>query len=103
MKYKVWYQINEKIRERGERPFEEREIPFLLPDHHYMITVEADSMEDVFMGMNAPNNPLGDEKCQEDIGYFGINHTSMSINDVIVDEDGRKFRVANFGFQEVTE
>ena len=68
--------------------------------HVYLRCIEADTMKEVFAKMQAemwsPNGEAIDL-----IEEKGLHHTSMSVGDVIVDEEGRVFMIESMGFWEL--
>lgn len=59
--------------------------------------IEATDLENAFY---IHNNPFGDESLEEKITRYAQQY-SMSVGDILVDEDGKSFIVDNFGFEEV--
>lgn len=102
--YKVFYQ---KAVE-GQRMFDEKEFSpnELNKTHAYMATVMAApgfrGMEEIFMLMNGPNNPLATPGGQSWVAATETWHTSMSVNDIVVDQESKKaFVVRGIGFEEI--
>ena len=102
-KYMVFYQ---KVPTDGGHMFDnykivvEGEIP---TKYSYMGTVEADDLEHVFSLMNHPFiNPLATDSGQFLVEMSGTGHTSMSVNDVIVDLKTQTiYQVQETGFRVV--
>lgn len=105
-KYMVFYQ---KIpNNKDGRMFDEafvvtkEDIP---TRYSYMATVEAEKgLEEVFMIMNGMHytikNPLGTPDGQRLVELSGTGHTSMSVNDIVVDlNTGAIYRVKGMGFE----
>jgi hypothetical protein len=98
-KYMVFYQ---KITEG--RMFDEgivinaKDIPTKFS---YMATIETETLEDVYCIMNRDtDNPLSTANGQTLVELSGTGHTSMSVNDIIVDlNTGAIYRVKNAGFE----
>lgn len=59
--------------------------------------IEANDLENAFF---VHNNPFGDEALEEQITRYAEQY-SMSVGDVLVDEDGKSFIVDGFGFKEI--
>jgi hypothetical protein len=59
--------------------------------------IEATDLENAFF---VHNNPFGDDSLEEQITRYAKQY-SMSVGDILVDEDGKSFIVDNFGFEEV--
>lgn len=97
MKYQVWYMKPAFFRDGilGEK----------LPDaanlsctHVHLKDVEADGLDGVWQAMQAEHwSPNGE--AYELIKCKGLEHTSMSIGDVIVDETSSAHIVSTIGFQ----
>lgn len=102
--YKVYYQ---KAVE-GQRMFEEKDFNpnELSKTHAEMATVMASEgfagMEDIFRMMNGPENPLATPGGQSWVAATETWHTSMSVNDVLVDQETKKaYVVRGIGFEEL--
>ena len=59
--------------------------------------IEANDLENAFF---VHNNPFGNEALEEQITRYAEQY-SMSVGDVLVDEDGKSFIVDGFGFEEI--
>lgn len=59
--------------------------------------IEANDLDNAFF---VHNNPYGSEALEEQITRYA-EQFSMSVGDVLVDEDGKSFIVDNFGFEEI--
>jgi len=59
--------------------------------------IEANDLENAFF---VHNNPFGDDALEEQITRYAEQY-SMSVGDVLVDEDGKSFIVDGFGFKEI--
>jgi hypothetical protein len=71
----------------------------LSKTHEYLKTVEAKSLEEVYSMMQGEIwSPNGEAR--ELILSKGLEHTSMSIGDVAVDENGTVWVCHTFGFKE---
>ena len=101
-KFNVYYAI-EPTFERGELDFghEEVTVETLHTTHKFVKQVEAEDLEGVFKMMQdeqcCPNGEVPDI-----IKSLGLSHTSMSIGDVIEDEDGRFYVLDMTGFSELS-
>jgi hypothetical protein len=101
MTYHVFYQKAP----RDGRMYDDKTIVLqdFFKNYCYMATVSAGNPEGVFMLMNGPSNPLSTEQGQEIVLLSGTCHTSMSVNDVVVEagKNGKILRVSYFGFEEI--
>jgi len=101
-KFKVYYAI-EPTPEPGELDFgrEEVTVETLHTTHRFVREVEAEDLEGVLKMMQ-------DEQCSSNgkardlVKSLGLSHTSMSIGDVIEDEDGRFYVLDMTGFSELS-
>jgi hypothetical protein len=73
--------------------------------HVFLTTFEAPegqaldhALEDAFQHFQAENWSLNGE-ARALIARKGLGHTSMSVGDVVITNDGRPFVVASFGFE----
>jgi hypothetical protein len=103
MKFQVWYMKPEWFREGG---FGKLPDPANLEATHVLlksIEVEAGTpnpREYVFHQMQGEIwSPAGEARAL--IESKGLQHTSMSVGDVIVTESGEKHVVAGFGFKQL--
>lgn len=104
MKYEVWYLKPEALRTtlQGPNALEPRR---LKRTHAYLKTVEiefedGDPLEAVLFKMQEEIwSPNGEAKNL--IQSLKLDHTSMSVDDIIVDEQGRVFIVEAMGFREL--
>lgn len=91
--YAVWYKVKPM--------FDEDDTPLHIYDLRKrwkrVKTVEADSLEEVYMKMQGEVwSPNGEARPL--IRSLGLSHTSMSVGD-IAEHDGKLFIVADFGFK----
>ena len=99
--YMIWYQ---KPHEVADSYFErDIYVSELTDTHAFVATIEAENLERVFFMMNDPYgeglNPLATEIGQRIVVDTEVLHTSMSVNDVVLDvETGIYYRVAGAGF-----
>ena len=101
-KFKVYYAI-EPIFRRGELDFG-REVPtieMLHRTHKFVKQVETEDLEDVFFQMQGEQRSSNSDT-RDLIKSLGLSHTSMSIGDVIEDEDGRFYALEMVGFSELS-
>jgi hypothetical protein len=86
-----WLKIKNKMPVIGE----------LGKTHIFLKQVEAKNLEDVFHNMQAENwSPDG--QANEFIQYLKLDHTSMSVGDIIIDYSQSKvFMVDSMGFEEL--
>lgn len=65
--------------------------------HRPVAMIQANHIEDIYMAMQGEMwSPRGEAR--DLIRMTGVGHTSMSVGDVVVDEDGTVFMVDNIGF-----
>jgi hypothetical protein len=101
MKYQVWYMRPEFFVDcsRGTRQPDKRNLG---ATHIHLKDMDSGEhgLEFVYAQMQAevwsPNGEARDK-----IESRGLRHTSMSVGDVIVDEIGNAYVVANVGFKEI--
>ena len=81
---------------RGQHP-----APVVLEQTHLFVTnVDAQSCDDAFCKMQGENwSPHGEARPL--IARLGVRHTSMSVGDLLVDDEQRRWLVAPAGFIEV--
>ena len=97
MRYDVWYMKPEWFRE-GILGGESKGS--LTSTHVFLKTVEAENLDQVFSKMQGENwSPNGEAR--DLIIEKGLQHTSMSVGDVAVDEDGKVHIVQRSGFKQV--
>lgn len=101
-KFKVYYAI-EPIFRRSEPDFglEVPTIEGLQHTHKFIKQVEAEDIEDVFFHMQG-KQCSANGKTRDVIKSLGLSRTSMSIGDVIEDEDGRFYVLEMIGFSELS-
>lgn len=101
-KFKVYYAI-EPIFRRAEPDFgvEMPTIENLHRTHKFIKQVEAEDLEDVFFQMQGEQCSSNGET-RDLIKSLGLSRTSMSIGDVIEDEDGRFYVLEMIGFSELS-
>ena len=72
----------------------------LAETHVYLKQIEADSLEDVFEKMQGDNwSPNGE--ANELIQSKGLRHTSMSVGDIIVNQEGECWMADVVGFEKL--
>lgn len=105
MMYTIWYTLNMR-RWHTQISGPTVRLEDLQETHRPIAFVEAESapgetLDDIYWSMQAFNwSPNGEAR--DIIGESGCGHTSMSVGDVIVSEDGRTWEVLNYGFGEIT-
>jgi hypothetical protein len=95
MKYKVYYMRPEWFRDgiMGDKP----DPSNLDATHIFLQEVEKDNLDALWAYMQGENwSPNGEARPL--IEAKGLRHTSMSVGDVAVDEEGFVWLVAFFGF-----
>ncbi len=98
MKFQVWYALPWFCRNSflGKEP----DADFLEGTHAHLKDVEAPGLEPLWVAMQGENwSPNGEAR--ELIAAKGLNHTSMSVGDVAVDENGTIHMVASIGFKKL--
>lgn len=103
-KFQVWYMKPEYFHEGifgNIRPRDEEEMK---KTHVHLTDLDLpggpNQLERVFFEMQAEVwSPNGEARGL--IKSKGLGHTSMSVGDIIVDEDGRMHSVINLGFKEL--
>jgi hypothetical protein len=99
MKYAIWYMAPAWFRQgiSGERP----NPADLGGTHVHLMDIEAatdtEKLDEVFASMQGERwSPNGEARAT--LQAKGLEHTSMSVGDVIVVDDERAYVVARFGF-----
>jgi hypothetical protein len=108
-KFFIYYRKNPTFRPYGGFQGENRIIAFFNPqdgcieisDEYAFVAMQwGEDMGDVWHTMQgeiwSPNGEARDL-----IRGLGLQHTSMSVGDLIVDDEGCVFEVANVGFKEI--
>jgi len=92
--FKVYYAVNPNF---GFVP----SLASLDKTHRFVKRIEAKGLEEVFFNMQGEVwSPNGEAR--ELIRSLGLKHTSMSVGDVVVDEETKKHYVVDFvGFSEI--
>jgi len=95
-KFDVWYMKPYFFRD-GILGAKTAEALDLSKTHVFLKTIEAEDMEAAYAQMQGEVwSPFGEAR--DLILGKGLQHTSMSMGDVLVDEDGYAHSVAMFGF-----
>lgn len=88
MLYKAWYGKSWNLNE--------------AQSYIFVKNVEASSLEDAYQKMQGEIwSPNGEAR--EMILSLGLKHTSMSVGDVLEDENGILYLIEFFGFKKITE
>jgi len=75
-------------------------IPRLRHSHVRVTTIEADSRAEAWLKMQGENwSPHGEARPL--IEYLGLTHTSMSVGDVLRDEEGVYWECLDLGWRRV--
>lgn len=97
MKYAIWFMRPEWFRNGilGEKP----DAANLSATHVHLKDLNTDGdLEDVWFQMQGETwSPNGEAR--ELIKSKGLQHTSMSVGDVAVDQNGKAYIVASVGFE----
>jgi hypothetical protein len=100
----VYYEVELNFGHVADEPNFGHELPkveALHITHKFVKSVEAEDLEDVFYQMQGERwSPNGEAR--ELIRSLGLSHTSMSVGDVIEDENGHFFMVDMIGFSELS-
>lgn len=96
MMYTIWYSVDvTPKRHWGDKPRAKREA--LEQTHAPVAFVDGGNLEDVYAIMQGEKwSPNGEAR--DIISTSNTWHTSMSVGDVIVNEAGDAWEVADFGF-----
>ncbi len=94
--FRVYYAIDPNFG-HGARP----ELGTLLSTHRLLTKVEANDLEEVFYKMQGEVwSPNGEARIL--IRALGLKHTSMSIGDVALNEENKKYYAVDLeGFSEI--
>lgn len=93
--YKVWYHRNPTFRQNDDIYWKD------IPNTHAMVRfLEAKDLDEVYHEMQGENwSPEGEARSL--IRMLGLQHTSMSVGDVIEDiESGAFYQVMRVGFEQ---
>jgi hypothetical protein len=104
--YTVLYQKSKLVHDLFGSCYFEREITKAQVQHTHapVAFIRASCLENVYWHMNTDTNPLATTEGQLKVVEKEVFHTSMSVNDIAVDEDTRRmYRVAECGFVEITD
>lgn len=94
--FAVWYKKEPTFREDKELTT----MNITARKFAHVATIKAESLDDVFIKMQAENfSPHGEAR--DWIRSKELDHTSMSVGDLIMDSDGRVYEVAGIGFREI--
>lgn len=97
-KYRVWYMRPEHFPD-GICGLRKPSIATLGQTHIFLRDVDARDLDEVYMQSQGEIwSPRGEAR--ELILAKGLQHTSMSVGDVI-EQDGKFWLVASFGFEEM--
>ena len=101
MKYQVFYARTPLYCLYGHRGHLERiTVEKLSETHVFVREVEAESKGEVYCSMQGEVwSPRGEAKPL--IKRLGLSHTSMSIGDVVQDQDGRYWLCVEMGWKEL--
>jgi hypothetical protein len=86
-RYQVYYARRPTFRPSGECGTPHLTVTGLQAGHAYLCRVEAGCLDDAFRQMQGENwSPHGEAR--ELLRSLGLGHTSMSVGDVLQDEEG---------------
>jgi hypothetical protein len=99
IKYQIWYMKPSFLRGVvGSSP----DLNNLSATHVHLIDIEADNQEDALSRMRAKNwSPNGE--ALDLLQSKGLQHTTMTIDDVLVDESDAIYLVTGIGFSLLTK
>lgn len=99
MKFQVWY-FRSNLATEALTGMLVPDPVVLTKTHVHLMDVDADSMEHVFMKMQGEQwSPNGEARHM--IRAKNLNHTSMSVGDVLVGPSGLVYRCDTLGFKRV--
>lgn len=99
-KFQVWYKTPESFRYYGADPNALTKTHVHLKDVEIELEAGENGLEAVWVGMQGENwSPNGEAR--DLIRSKGLGHTSMSVGDVLVDEDSNVHLVKSMGFKNI--
>lgn len=96
-KYQVYYARRPTFHPSGEFGTPRLTVAALQTSHVHLCEIEAASLDDAFWQMQGENwSPHGEAR--ELLQSLGLGHTSMSVGDVLQDEEGTYWECLNQGW-----
>ena len=100
--YQIFYARRPTFRAGGDCGTPRITLATLRSSHAYLCEVEASSLDDAWRQMQGENwSPNGEARPL--LERLGLSHTSMSIGDVIRDEDGTYWECLDRGWRPIVE
>jgi hypothetical protein len=100
--YQIYYARNPTFRPSGEFGTPRLTQAALRETHVYLGEIEADSLDGAFLLMQGENwSPRGEARPL--LERLGLHHTSMSVGDVIQDEQGFFWECLNLRWRPVAD
>ena len=101
-KYQIFYARRPTFCASGVLGTSRLTIASIQSSHVHLCDVEADSLDDAWRQMQAEYwSPNGEARPL--IERLGLSHTSMSVGDVIRDEEGAYWECLELGWQVIVE
>lgn len=92
------FRLNPDLRNLIVRDFNTGEVYIEVSEYTFISTQFANTVDEVFHRMQGDNwSPKGEARGL--IGALGLQHTSMSVGDLIVSEDGMIYECDNAGWE----
>jgi hypothetical protein len=97
-RYQIYYARKLTYHWRGRSGAPQLTVSSLVTIHVHVCDVEADSLDDAWRQMQAKNwSPKGEARPL--LKRLGLTHTSMSVGDVIRDEEGTYWECMDLGWR----
>lgn len=99
-RFEVWYSKRFAVSCLGDQQVD---VANMEATHTYLCGMRAESMDEIFAGMQGENwSPNGEAR--PIIEALGLQHTSMSVGDIIHDVvNGKWYKIKNVGFELIGE
>ena len=100
--YHVYYARRPTFHASGELGASTLTLAALPLSHAWLFEIEAASLDDAFRRMQGENwSPQGEAR--ELLQALGLRHTSMSVGDVLRDQDGTYWECLDQGWRPIAE
>ena len=101
-RYQILYARHPSFRASGAFGSPRLTVAALQSSHVRVCEVRADSLDDAWLQMQAEHwSPSGEARPL--LERLGLSHTSMSVGDVILDEDGTYWECLDLGWRRVED
>jgi hypothetical protein len=101
-KYQIYYARQPTFHPSGQLGTPLLTVSALAQSHIHLREIDADSLDDAFWQMQGENwSPHGEARAL--LQSLGLGHTSLSVGDVIGDEDGVYWECLDQGWRPLTD